>query len=161
MAGPRRAGKGRRASSIHEAALFTADSGADRIVDTMLSQGESAVLRDIASTEAFVRQLPDVDVPCVKVNRRGRHQRRVLGLRATRIVNSRPDGSVTKTFHYNEVVSATLDDTHTLRIQFTTDHAFLYIMVRALVAVCQLHISPTPMPPRRSPRQQLHTCAWR
>ena len=160
MASPPRTRPGRRASSIHEAALFTADSGADRIVGTMLSQGESAVLQDIASTETFVRQLPDVDVRCRKVNRRGRKQNRVLRLRATRIVNSKPDGSVTKTFHYNEVISATLDDTHTLRIRFTTDHAFLYIMVRA-VRACKAGAVHTQRASCRTPPLLRHTCVWR
>ena len=133
----------RRHSSMHEAAMFTNDTSADRIVDTLLSQGAAVVLKDIAAAEAFLRGLPDGNYDCKKVNRRGRRQRRLLGLRATRIINARPDGNVTKSFHYNEVAQAILDDPMTLRIQYKTDHAFVYIMVSA--AALQLKL-PTILP---------------
>ena len=121
---------------MHEAALFTTDTSADRIVDTLLSQGAAVVLQDIAAAEAFLRGLPDGNYDCRKVNRRGRRQRRLLGLRATRIINACPDGKVTKSFHYNEVSQAILDDPVTLRIQYRTDHAFVYIMVSLLLRQC-------------------------
>lgn len=130
----------RRNSRLHEARRYSAASDSHDVLNNVFSRGSSSVKREIDDAVEFRNALPTMVYDVVKINQRGRKQRRHLQFTTDAILNTRPKGNkTTRTHSYLDVVHVSLMSHDQFVIAFKHDHDYVYVTPIAAQIVQELN----------------------